>query len=61
MFGKPKLSMYEDAISEFGINIEKSFTIGGKIRDFALCKKMHLPGISDFGFRERVYCERCNK
>jgi len=41
---KPKLGMYEDAIQEFDIAVEQSFTIGDKIRDLSLCKKYNCHG-----------------
>ena len=46
---KPRLGMYEEAIKEFNIDVEQSYTIGDKIRDSALCEKYDCHGylISD--------------
>lgn len=42
---KPKLGMYEQAIREFDIDINKSWAIGDKIRDCAICEKTKCRGI----------------
>lgn len=46
---KPKLGMYEEAIEDFDIDLSRSFTIGDKIRDLAICEKTSCRGylISD--------------
>lgn len=46
---KPKLKLFYDAINEFDIDINKSFAIGDKLRDLAICEKENIEGflISD--------------
>lgn len=46
---KPRLGMFEQAVKEFHIDISRSFTIGDKIRDSAICEKTSCRGylISD--------------
>lgn len=41
---KPKLGMYEEAIEDFDIGLSRSFTIGDKIRDLAICEKTSCRG-----------------
>lgn len=42
---KPKLSMYYQAIKDFNIDLSKSYVIGDKGRDLALCEKENIKGI----------------
>lgn len=41
---KPKLGMYQQAITELDINVDASFTIGDKIRDCAICEQTNCQG-----------------
>lgn len=41
---KPALGMYQQAIEEFDINVSKSWAIGDKIRDCAVCETMGARG-----------------
>ena len=41
---KPAIGLYEKAINDFDIDMEKSFAIGDKIRDCAICEKMNCNG-----------------
>lgn len=42
---KPKLAMYEQAINDFDIDLNKSWAIGDKIRDCAICERFDCRGI----------------
>ena len=42
---KPKLELFYKAIKEFDIDIEKSYAIGDKTRDLAICDKENITGI----------------
>nr|MCR4891385.1 HAD hydrolase-like protein [Lachnospiraceae bacterium] len=41
---KPKLGMYEQAVKEYDIDLGKSFAIGDKIRDCAICQVTDCQG-----------------
>lgn len=41
---KPAIGLYEKAMNDFDIDMEKSFAIGDKIRDCAICEKMNCNG-----------------
>jgi D-glycero-D-manno-heptose 1,7-bisphosphate phosphatase len=41
---KPKLGMYYMAIKEFNIDVSRSYTVGDKIRDCAICEKTVCKG-----------------
>ena len=41
---KPKLGMFEEAITDFDIDLERSYTIGDKIRDCSICKTTNCRG-----------------
>lgn len=41
---KPKLGMYEQAVSDFQIDLSQSYVIGDKIRDCAICEKTPCRG-----------------
>ena len=41
---KPKLGLFEKAISDYDINLAESYAIGDKIRDCAICEKTECHG-----------------
>ena len=41
---KPKLGLFEQAIKEFDIDVDKSYAIGDKIRDCAICRSTQCHG-----------------
>ena len=41
---KPKLGMYKQAILDYNIQVGKSYAIGDKIRDCAICQEMPCRG-----------------
>lgn len=41
---KPKTGLYEQAIEELSINVEKSFAIGDRLRDCAICEHTACKG-----------------
>lgn len=41
---KPKLGLYQKAVNDFDIELSKSWTIGDKIRDSAICEKTSCHG-----------------
>ena len=41
---KPKLGLYNEAIKKWNIDINKSYAIGDKIRDCAICKDTNCKG-----------------
>ena len=42
---KPKLELFYRAIKDFDIDVSKSFAIGDKKRDLAICEKENITGI----------------
>lgn len=41
---KPNTGLFEQAVKDFNIDLEKSFAIGDKIRDLAICEKSECKG-----------------
>lgn len=41
---KPSLGLYEKAISEYDIDLERSYAVGDKIRDCSICEKTNCQG-----------------
>lgn len=41
---KPKLGMYQQAVTDYNIQLSKSYVIGDKIRDCAICEKTACKG-----------------
>ena len=41
---KPKLGMYQQAVTDYNIQLSKSYTIGDKIRDCAICEQTDCKG-----------------
>lgn len=41
---KPKLGMYQQAVSDYNIQLSKSYAIGDKIRDCAICEQTVCKG-----------------
>ncbi len=41
---KPKLGMYQQAIKDFDVDLSRSFAIGDKIRDCAICEQTECRG-----------------
>ena len=52
---KPGISLFEKAISEYSIDVMKSFAIGDKMRDLAICKSYQ--GINGY----LLYSEKCEE
>lgn len=42
---KPKLGLFYQAIEEFNVDLEKSYSIGDKERDLEICKYTNIKGI----------------
>lgn len=42
---KPKIGMFETAISDFDVDLENSFAVGDRIRDLKVCEKYPVKGI----------------
>ncbi len=42
---KPKLGMYQQAIADYNIQLSKSYAIGDKIRDCAICEQTVCKGL----------------
>lgn len=41
---KPNTGLFEQAVNDFNIDLKKSFAIGDKIRDLAICEKSECKG-----------------
>ncbi len=41
---KPNTGLFEQAVKDFNINLKRSFAIGDKIRDLAICEKSKCKG-----------------
>lgn len=54
---KPKLGMYLQAIDEFDIDVSKSFAIGDKIRDSAICENTECKGFLISNLEDPLYIE----
>lgn len=53
---KPKTGMYEQAARDFGIEWEKSYVIGDKERDLAVCRSRDIRGILYGSTRKEGNC-----
>lgn len=55
---KPNIGLFEKAIKEYNVDIEKSYVIGDNKRDLSVCDKYNLKGILLYKNSDKYLCKK---